>query len=196
MTLKEAAYEANDASVRLFDPTTKRDVNHLNQSDGLDSAALSLAERTIESKLSKPLELTEGLARRMQVIQARPRRAAFRIAVKRLYGNRCAVCGSSLFAPDGEPEVESAHIYPKELDGSDDVRNGICLCRQHHWAFDVGWFAVSDDHRVIVREELPDTQDYQFIRKYAGRKIRLPSESDMAPHPEFLRRRRVLSGFP
>jgi predicted restriction endonuclease len=42
----------------------------------------------------------------------------------------------------GKPEVQGAHIYPKGRDGSDDLRNGICLCRRHHWAMDAGWISI------------------------------------------------------
>jgi len=90
----------------------------------------------------------------------RPRDAAFRIEVKRAYGFRCAICGTSLQGPKGHYEVQSAHIYPKSEDGSDDLRNGLCVCRMHHWALDVGWVSLSDDHTVLVRPGLPESVDY------------------------------------
>ena len=70
------------------------------------------------------------------------RDAAFARLVKRAYGHRCAVCGTGWLVPLGNPgldptsEPEAAHIVPVELDGVDDLRNSLCLCRSHHWAFD------------------------------------------------------------
>lgn len=93
----------------------------------------------------------------------------------------------------GSAEVQSAHIYPKRLDGSDDARNGICLCRRHHWALDTGWISIADDHTILVRDDLPDHDDYQFIAVFAGERIRLPLHEEAAPHPIFLQQHRKLS---
>jgi predicted restriction endonuclease len=127
--------------------------------------------------------------------KGRARSAAFAVDVKKLYGYRCAVCGSELRTPKGKPEVQGAHIYPKGLDGSDDLRNGICLCRRHHWAMDAGWFSIADDYTVLVREDLPGHRDYRFIAEYEGKRILLPSEEGAAPHTLFLRQHRALTGF-
>lgn len=70
------------------------------------------------------------------------RDAAFSRLVKRAYNHACAACGQGYLVPVGEPtsdpisEPEAAHIVPVTLGGSDDPRNGLCLCRAHHWAFD------------------------------------------------------------
>ena len=139
--------------------------------------------------------LTEGLDRQTTQTLARPRSAAFEIGVKRLDSYRCAICGSGLRSPNGKPEVQSAHIFPKRLDGSDDVRNGICLCRRHHWAMDAGWISIGDDYTILVREDLPDHDDYSFIAEYGGEKIHLPSVTESAPDTMYLREHRSLMGF-
>jgi len=123
------------------------------------------------------------------------RSAAFRIDIKKLYAFRCAVRGAGLVSPDDKPAVESAHIYPKEHDGSDDYRNGVCLCLMHHRAFDAGWMAISDDHRVLVRDGLPAGAEYDFIRRHEGKKIDLPAQSEFAPDPLYLSAHRRLKGF-
>lgn len=143
----------------------------------------------------KTPKLTEGKAKRIKERTERPRSDAFRISVKKLYKSKCAICGFSLMSPDGKPAVDSAHIYPKELDGSDDFRNGICLCRMHHWAFDAGWLAIADDYTVIVRADLPESEEYDFIRNYAGQELTLPEQVEFAPHTTFLREHRKLKGF-
>jgi putative restriction endonuclease len=91
--------------------------------------------------------------------------------------------------------VYRAHIYPKGRDGSDDVRNGICLCRMHHWAMDTGWISIADDYTILVRDELPNHDDYRFIAEYEGGKIRLPSVAEAAPNEMYLQEHRKLTGF-
>lgn len=80
------------------------------------------------------------------------RSAAFKRKVRSAYDDACGICGSERQSPIGNPEIEAAHVYPKSEGGRDIVLNGIGLCKLHHWAFDVGWLAISDDYEVIVRE--------------------------------------------
>jgi putative restriction endonuclease len=91
--------------------------------------------------------------------------------------------------------VQSAHIYPKARDGSDDVRNGLCLCRRHHWALDVGWIALADDYTILVRDTLPDKTDYDFIRDYSGQPISQPEPPELAAALLFLREHRRITQF-
>jgi putative restriction endonuclease len=149
----------------------------------------------MRERLAQVAELREGLEAQVAQTSARRRSAVFAISVKRLYGYRCAICGSGLQAPNGAPEVQSAHIYPKKYDGRDDVRNGICLCRRHHWALDAGWVSVGDDYTVLVREDLPNHDDYRFIGVYEGQRLRLSSVAEFAPDTIYLREHRRLTGF-
>jgi HNH endonuclease len=137
--------------------------------------------------------LTNDSSVRMQ--NAKARDAAFAVVVRRAYGDRCALYGAGARGPLGQVEVEAAHLYPKSRDGSDDVRNGLCLCRRHHWALDVGWFAIADDYTVIVRAGLPANPDHDFIRATTGQRIRLPDEAQLRPHHVFLQAHRTLRQF-
>src|SRR5262249_16488993 len=101
----------------------------------------------------------------------------------------------SLHSPDGHSEVQAAHIYPKAKKGSDDLRNGICLCRLHHWAFDVGWFSLLDDLSLILRPSLPTSDDFSSIRQLPATALRAPSDHRFRPHRLFLREHRRLHGF-
>ena len=123
----------------------------------------------------------------------RARDAAFATVVKDAYDNTCAVCGSQRRSPDGIPEVEAAHIYPKREGGSDDPRNGLALCRLHHWAFDSGWFGLSDDYRIIVREA-PSRTGYEEFQALEGAELQVP-ENEYKPDPIFLNAHRELTGF-
>ena len=55
----------------------------------------------------------------------------FRWKILNAFGKQCAVCRCA-----EEKILEAAHIKAVADGGSDDVRNGICLCANHHRMFD------------------------------------------------------------
>jgi putative restriction endonuclease len=126
--------------------------------------------------------------------QRRARDAAFTQEVRDAYDEQCAICGSVRESPDGNTEVEAAHIYPKHKGGSDDVRNGIALCKLHHWAFDTGWFSLSDEHEILVKDA-PERNGYHEFKQFEGDQIRLPGEDEAHPDPMFLEEHRGIHGF-
>lgn len=188
----------------LFAPMTLSELQSEQQHlDPDENEPVKLDKDTIAAELSKicNISLKEGddpaliQETKTNTHTVKERNAAFGIAVKRLYCFRCAVCNAGAKGPNGETEVESAHFYPKSRNGSDNVRNGICLCRKHHWAFDVGLFAISDDYTVIVREDIPEETDYDFIRVWAHKKIHLPQNEELKPHLNFVRAHRNMMNF-
>ena len=124
----------------------------------------------------------------------RVRSTTFAREVKQQYDHTCAVCGQSRRTPEGNPEAEAAHIYPKSEGGEDNVRNGIALCKLHHWAFDSGWFSLTDDRTVIVNEwserELP-----KGVASLAGNQLLEPKNSDKVPDQQVIEGHRELHGF-
>jgi putative restriction endonuclease len=96
-----------------LDGVTERDMEGLEDAEDVDKTEVDREMETIRDRLEQDPELQEGLDRQTTQIHARPRSAAFEIGVKRLYGFRCAICGSGLRTPGGKPEVQSAHIYPR-----------------------------------------------------------------------------------
>lgn len=117
----------------------------------------------------------------------------FEKRVKKNYRYSCAVCGKSRFTKVGRPEAESAHIFPSDKDGSNDFRNGIALCKLHHWAFENGLFSLKDDYSIIIERRIRNLRDYEDISRFENGKIRLPKE--YLPHPKFLKAHRTLHGF-
>lgn len=151
------------------------------------------ANKVIEDvSLAEP-ELTEDS--KMTTVSVKARKAAFRHRVIQLYDNTCVVCEKKRLSPSGYPEVEAAHIYPKGKQGADDYRNGIALCRLHHWAFDAGLFTISDDLKVIVRAGLQQDDNYYEITRYEGKVILKPAISSFAPAQIYLAAHRALHGF-
>ncbi len=117
------------------------------------------------------------------VVSARiGRSAAFRQHVLRAYNNQCCVCNGSLVDLFDVYETEAAHIVPKNIFGSDDIRNGLGLCRKHHWAFDRGMFGIDDDYRVTVPDKISSIRENSSLVVYGGVAIRCPHEVNLAPH--------------
>jgi putative restriction endonuclease len=131
---------------------------------------------------------------RYTISRRRARDSAFADLVKEVYDGTCAVCGSNRESPNGSPEVEAAHIYPRGKGGSDDARNGIALCRLHHWAFDSGWIAFTDDYEIVVRDA-PRRNGYQEFKQLDGDRLVLPEDESRWPHSIFLGHRRELDEF-
>jgi putative restriction endonuclease len=117
------------------------------------------------------------------------RDTTFRRNIVSLYGQRCAFCKLRIISRDSGDIVDGAHIRPFSKFKDDNYTNGLALCKNHHWAFDHGWFSIDDDYRIIVPvdriiEEPP--QDSRRMQEFHGERIHLPSESDFYPKSESL----------
>lgn len=154
------------------------------------------AQQEIETFSSLPVPIL--LREKNEVvsqIRKKVRGEAFRREVKKIYKNTCAVCEKSRFTKANYPEVQSAHIFPVELDGSDDLRNGIALCRLHHWAFDGGLFSLSDEAKVIIYPNMTRDKNYTEITEYDGKTLLIPDPQKYKPDPIFLNQHRIIHGF-
>jgi len=119
----------------------------------------------------------------------------FQRRVRENYEDACAVCGKTRYTKLGHPEVESAHIYPKAKNGDDDLRNGIALCKLHHWAFENGLFSIKDDYSIIIEGRIKHAADYKEVYRYEGKRITLPKDAQFNPHTIYLSAHRNLHGF-
>ena len=120
-------------------------------------------------------------------IETPVRRAGFRRAIMQIYEHTCAVCELNIQAASGESVTDAAHIVPFSVSYNDDVRNGISLCRSHHWAFDAGLIAVSEEHRVVVSSAMTEQgPTASMLTGLRDRKIWLPRETEHCPAPEAL----------
>ncbi len=112
---------------------------------------------------------------------------AFQKTLCRIYGMKCAICGGGLAKNSGKTEGEGAHIVPRGLKGSDDARNGLLLCRAHHWAFDNGLLGITDNFRVIVSPGALAFPANDSLKQLANRQLLPPSDLALAPHRDALR---------
>lgn len=117
------------------------------------------------------------------------RNAAFRRIVVSLYDQRCAFCHLKIISSDSQNIVDGAHIKPFSQFRDDRFSNGLALCKNHHWAFDRGWFGISDDYRIIVpgdrmTEEPPEKS--RTMREFNHEPLFLPNREAYYPSPESL----------
>ena len=127
--------------------------------------------------------------------------ARFRHDVRRAYNSTCIVCGLHLPPTtfNSVAGVDAAHILPWASYDLDEVSNGVCLCKNHHWAFDeglivIGWdgahyfIEVPEDVVATVKEQYPAFSIDELL-DHAGAipEDRLPKKAAERPSPQFLR---------
>ncbi|EJN60260.1 HNH endonuclease [Halogranum rubrum] len=144
----------------------------------------------LNADADRPPELTAG-SEEFTEHRRRVRDTAFAELVTENYDNTCVVCGRSRETPTGNPEVEAAHIYPRSENGADDPRNGLALCKLHHWAFDAGWFGVTDEYEITVKD-VPEREGYYEFKQLEGNPLVFPENPRLLPDPLYLEAHRDL----
>lgn len=192
------------ALIEDFDPASRR--FHLAGCTETLTNALEKVASPVESeeillrqRLFTPFALRESQAPYMS--RREPRDQAFRIEIIREYRQLCCVCRSMfvLKQPAGViVEAEAAHIIPVAEHGPDDLRNGLSLCRRHHWAFDQGLFTVNDLLEVRVSPAVQRAERQRFdLEEYAGERLVPPASAACRPSEKALewhRRVKFLAG--
>jgi hypothetical protein len=115
-------------------------------------------------------------------VNAQKRDIAFRKLVLTEYEYHCSICRME-FRLGELVEAQAAHIVPKNKSGTDDPRNGLSLCRTHHWAFDNGLFTISDNYQIMVSPVVSKAETANFsLSDFANRQISLPEDEILYPH--------------
>jgi len=112
---------------------------------------------------------------------------AFRRLVLDAYHESCAICHMKLDNSLGISIIDAAHILPFSQFHNDDVRNGLSLCKLHHWLFDHGLLTVDTKFTIHVSQKI----DYEYPKKlvsfFHDQQILLPTEEKNLPSPVALR---------
>ncbi len=115
------------------------------------------------------------------------RTQGFRKAIMRIYDYTCVVCQLHVLTLDGASATEAAHIIPFNKSHNNDVRNGISLCRLHHWSFDSGLISVDRTYKVIVSDFMLERGPTEWLlTTLRGKSILLPDHSELYPAQEAL----------
>jgi putative restriction endonuclease len=116
------------------------------------------------------------------------RNSFFRKLVVREYDYRCAFCKLRITRDPNQNIVDGAHIKPFSEFLDSKIDNGLSLCKNHHWAFDLGWFSIDDNDQILVAAGLDDSSPYTRAMKDFDREpIALPSNERYFPRLESLK---------
>lgn len=125
---------------------------------------------------------------RQAIVQQRIKQEFFRRAVLASYRGRCCISGVS----DSRFLIAS-HIVPWRQDKGNRLNpsNGLCLSSIHDRAFDKHLFSLTDDHRIVLSEQLKTSKD-KFLQEVfwpvEGKRIELPDR--FGPELAFVRSHR------
>lgn len=129
-----------------------------------------------------------------------PASAKFRQQVRNAYNSTCLVCGGHYpkTSCTSNPGVNAAYILPWSEYELDEIFNGVCLCKIHHWAFDEGILTIRFNGNDYVTELASDLEHgilesapaFSLDRLKADLGVipvqRLPATSGDWPHPQLL----------
>jgi putative restriction endonuclease len=88
------------------------------------------------------------------------RNSVFRKSVVFAYDYKCAFCKLRITRDPNQNIVDGAHIKPFADFSDSKIDNGLFLCKNHHWAFDLGWFGIDDNYQILVAQDLEDDSPY------------------------------------
>ncbi len=175
-------------------------VLHTSDRDALRVGDLIDATPEVEREFLDSSEDEAQAERRFRLVETMRavRDAKFRPQVLQAYSHRCAFCPISLNL------VDAAHIIPvKSPQSTDDVTNGLALCRLHHAAYDSGLVGAKSDYSLFLNTrllgrlgELGFLHGLEEFKALLRPKLRHPAQSEVRPKPEYLRRGMVERNWP
>lgn len=179
--------EEFDEALRLF---RVREVTIDNFQQRLDPTQVlqdDLIETAIQLEALEEWSPFVAEDRAVYQVSKQKRYDAFRKVVLDNYSNTCSITGSR-FAFNSTVEAHAAHIISKEVNGTDDPRNGLALSQTAHWAFDRGLFTISEHFEIQVHPKTRDADILNFpILEKQNQSILLPEDEINYPHKEALK---------
>ncbi|MFN3194261.1 MAG: HNH endonuclease [Aureliella sp.] len=121
--------------------------------------------------------------------RAAGRSARFRVDVVAAYCHTCALTGYRITTVTGHSIVDAAHIHQFAKSRNDDPQNGIALCKNAHWLFDLGLWSIDENYCVIVAKQAfsEECPHQESLSEMNGRLLRLPVYEHLWPSPKNLR---------
>jgi putative restriction endonuclease len=151
--------------------------------------SLGFAAGRGEQKDPQVMELNEEAE---DAARRKGRCARFQVQVVTQYKFTCALTGLCCMTIDGCAVVDSAHIEPWAKSQNDDLKNGLALSRNAHWAFDEGLWSVGNDGRIVVAKQRFTERgpDQLQLSPYGGRFLQFAEGVSLRPGPDSFKRHR------
>ena len=179
--LKEPVYRAliRQTIIETYFPELRQRIEECAVEESADNYSESLI-----SGAEKPFSLYAEL---IEKVKPPVRSAGFRRAIMRIYEYTCAICWLKICTPSGESVTDAAHIVPFSVSHNDDIRNGMSLCKVHHWAFDTGLISVGEKYQVIVSSAVGVEEPTKaMLTGLRDELIKLPKDMKYCPHQDAL----------
>ncbi|HIK03927.1 MAG TPA: HNH endonuclease [Trichormus sp. M33_DOE_039] len=195
--LKEAvdyAYVDNELFLLLQDDFSRRELTYalvtsffhdsLNELEEILQINQDLQDDAIQNiAASENLENNPKWTFRKTVI----RNAFFRKLIIHVYDYKCAFCGLRVTKSLNQNIVDGAHIKPFAQFCDSRIHNGIALCKNHHWAFDRGWFTVDNQYKILISKGLEEISPHaKPMKDFHGEQLLLPHKEQYFPSLEAL----------
>jgi len=161
--LQEGGYFSPDESRRLRERLEELDDSFVYEERLVD-------ELKKEFQMSWDMDLVAAKT----VPMAAKRDPAFRRLVLNAYEETCAICGMRISTASGVTVIDAAHILPFNRFHNDDVRNGLSLCKTHHWLFDRGLLSADESYRILVSDDVEQDWPQGVVRSHHRKKLLLP----------------------
>lgn len=113
------------------------------------------------------------------------RDAVFRKLILHAYDRTCAITATINTDGADRYEAQAAHLWPVAAEGPDIEQNGIAVSGTAHWLLDKHAFTLNPDFTVRIMPGLIDPR-FRALLPADGQRIRLPADTRLWPHAEFL----------
>ncbi|CAD5949890.1 hypothetical protein NO976_02732 [Planktothrix agardhii] len=139
--------------------------------------------QTLQNEAEQELtQLDQLIEKKLRIYKSVVRDAFFRKSIVHIYDYKCAFCGLRVTRSINQTIVDGAHIKPMSLFYDNKIDNGISFCKNHHWAFDRGWFTLDNDYKIVVAEDLQEISPHaRPMTDFNGDSIFLPNTKQFYP---------------
>jgi len=153
----------------------------------VDSIVQGAEEANSAGSYFDPTNLMDGRQRTIASVVQRRGQPAFRRALLKAYGGKCAVTDC-----DAEEALEAAHIIPYQGTETNHVTNGLLMRADLHSLFDLGLVAIDSQTMTILLGTGLMNSAYKDL---AGRRIGLPENPEDQPSSIALDYHRLWAGI-
>lgn len=152
-----------------------------------DGDILNLEQEVIEydlsgAKIEISNQVVDQISNSTKSIESLFTTSVFRDFVMTGYCRKCAITGINIEYEE-LLNLEAAHIKPRAHGEINLPSNGIAMSRDMHWAFDKGFFTISDDYTIIVHTDVKS----EYLNQFNGKRMFLPENDFFKPNKDFLK---------
>ena len=111
------------------------------------------------------------------------RSARFRLDIVSAYNYTCALTGYRITTVSSGAIVDAAHIHQFADLRNNAPNNGISLCKNAHWLFDVGLWAIDDNYCVLIAKAAfsESSPNQKPLSDMHGQRLLLPRDEAIWP---------------